>query len=516
MPGEFARMTGRLPFDPSKLPKRAAAPTGAPPPDRPLTIAELAARIDNALKSGIPTSIKVVGEVSGAVQRTHWYFNAKDDVAVVSCVMFAFAAKRSGISPENGRQYVLSGRVEFYAKGGKVSFIVDRIEPVGEGALDAAFRKLCEELRTLGWFDPARKRPLPAFPRNIAVVTSATGAALQDVLNTMARRCPSVGVIVADVRVQGDRASEEIARAIRAIGRRHAELAVDAILVTRGGGSKEDLWSFNERIVAEAIVHSPIPVVAAIGHETDTSIAELVADERASTPTQAAMRLTPDRVELARQVATARSRLTLAVRRLTRIERERLRSTARHPFFRDPAWILTRARTDLRHARVRLIAGLRERVMDDHRDISRVAHRLQRISPEVRMTSAASSVRSATQRLQAAISTCQRESVLRAEAAARQLESVGPRSVLGRGYSWTLRSDGSLLRSVADVAPGDTLSTQLADGRVDSVVGGSFGSDLRKRLGEAPPKRPPLGRRKAESHTPSLFGPDPIDHRPRS
>ncbi len=506
-------MTGRLPFDPSRLPKRAAAPMDARPTDRPLTVAELATRIDNALKTGIPTSIKVVGEVSGAVQRTHWYFNAKDDAAVVSCVMFAFAAKRSGISPENGRQYVLTGRVEFYAKGGKVSFIVERIEPVGEGALDAAFRKLCDELRTLGWFDPARKRPLPAFPRTIAVITSATGAALQDVLNTMARRCPSIGVIVADVRVQGDRAAEEVARAIRAIGRRHAELAIDAIVITRGGGSKEDLWSFNERVVAEAIVRSPIPVVAAIGHETDTTIAELVADERASTPTQAAMRLTPDRVELARQVSAINSRLALAVQRLARLERERLRSTTRHPFFRDPGWLLARARTDLRHARTRLLAALRRRVMDDQRDVSRVAHRLQRISPEVRVTSAAAALSSATLRLHAAAATLHRESALRADAAARQLESVGPRSVLSRGYSWTLRADGSLLRSISDVAPGDTLTTQLVDGRVDSVVGASSGGDLRKRLGEAPPKHPPPKRhtirKPADPHTPSLFGPEP-------
>lgn len=506
-------MTGRLPFDPSKLPKRGATPTDTPPSDRPLTVAELAARIDNALKTGIPTSIKVVGEVSGAVQRTHWYFNAKDDAAVVSCVMFAFAAKRSGIAPENGREYVLSGRVEFYAKGGRVSFIVDRIEPVGEGALDAAFRKLCDELRTLGWFDPSRKRPLPVFPRTIAVVTSATGAALQDVLSTIAGRCPSIGVIVADVRVQGDRASEEIARAIREIGRRHAELAVDAILVTRGGGSKEDLRSFNERIVAEAIVRSPIPVVAAIGHETDTTIAELVADERASTPTQAAMRLTPDRVELTRQISAIHSRLSLAVQRLTRLERERLRSTARHPFFRDPAWLLVRARTDLRHARTRLLAALRRRVMDDQRNVSRVAHRLQRISPEVRLTSASASLQSATLRLHSTISTFHRESALRADAAARQLESVGPRSVLSRGYSWTLRADGSLLRSVSDVAPGDTLSTQLADGRVDSVVGGAAGGDLLKRLGQALPKLPSpkrsAQRKPADPHTPSLFGSDP-------
>ncbi len=478
-------------------------------PDRPLTVAELASRIDGALKVGFPASIRVVGEVSGAVQRTHWYFNAKDDAAVVSCVMFAFAAKRSGIAPENGRQYVLSGRVEFYAKAGKVSFIVDRIEPVGEGALDAAFRKLCDELRSLGWFDPARKRALPQFPRRIAVVTSATGAALQDVLNTMARRCPAIGVLIADVRVQGDRSSDEIARAIRAIGTRHNELGIDAILVTRGGGSKEDLWAFNERVVAEAIVRSPIPVVAAIGHETDVSIAELVADERASTPTQAAMRLTPDRAELVRQIVTVGSRLRLAVVRTAQHERERLRSTSRHPFFRDPAWIITRAQADLRQARSNLLEALRRRVMENHRAVARSVHRLQRVSPEVRVTEAASTIASATRQFHACIAGHYREAALRADAASRQLESVGPRSVLGRGYSWTRRADGTLLRSVSQVRTGDTLETQLADGKVASVVGASSSSDLLGRLGAPLPSRPPVRRKRPDVSTPSLFGPDP-------
>lgn len=507
-------MSGRLPFDPGRLPKRTRSGSASESVDRPLTITELADRIDGALKAGIPTTIKVVGEVSGAVQRTHWYFNAKDDSAVVSCVMFAFAARRSGLAPENGRQYVLTGRVEFYAKAGKVSFIVDRMEPVGEGALDAAFRKLCDELRALGWFEPGRKRPLPQFPRKIAVVTSATGAALQDVLKTMAQRCPAIGVLVADVRVQGERASEEIARAIRALGARHNELGVDAILVTRGGGSKEDLWSFNERIVAEAIINSPIPVVAAIGHETDTSIAELVADERASTPTQAAMRLTPDRSELVRQLFTMGSRLRVAVVRAARHERERLRSTTRHPLFKDPAWLISRPRSDLREARASLVAALRSRVMLSHREVARGVHRLQRVSPEIQLARASSTLERAVDQLHGAVAAHHREAELRAEGAARQLESVGPRSVLGRGYSWTRRSDGTLLRSVTQARDGDTLETQLADGKVRSVVGGSSGGDLLGRLGAPLPNRPTPRRKRTEHGTPSLFATDDTPESP--
>ncbi|MBX3361619.1 MAG: exodeoxyribonuclease VII large subunit [Phycisphaeraceae bacterium] len=494
-------MTGRLPFDPARLPPRSASPSTGLPADRPLTVAELAQRIDGALKGGLPRTIRVVGEISGAVQRTHWYFNAKDDAAVVSCVMFASAASRSRTAIENGRTYVLSGRVEFYAKSGKVSLLVDRIEPIGEGELDAAFRRLCEELRALGWFAPERKRALPAFPRRVAVVTSATGAALQDVIKTAGVRCPAVDIVVVDVRVQGERAAEEVARAIRAIGRRSAELSIDAMIVARGGGSKEDLWTFNERVVAHAIVESPIPVVAAIGHETDTTIAELVADERASTPTQAAMRLTPDRGELLRQVGDSRSRLLAAVRRLLRSEGQRLRSVARQPIFRDPGWLLWRSQAEVGRASERLAGVVRRRMLDGRVAIAQASQKAERISPEVRIKYLGSRLEASAGRLGAALQRFHRERVQRIDAASRQLESVGPRSVLGRGYSWTIRKDGSILRSVSQAAAGDTLTTQLTDGRVESVVGGSTSAELLGRLRGSHASR----RRAVDPGTPMLF-----------
>lgn len=484
-------MTGRLPFDPKRMsvPPSTATGSNRAEGDRPLSVSELAARIESVVREGLPQTIRVVGEVSGTVQRTHWYFNAKDQNAVIACVMFASAARKGRIEPENGRAYILTGRVEYYAKGGRVSLIVDRLEPVGEGALDLAFRKLCEELKSLGWLDPARKRRLPTFPRRIAVVTSAGGAALQDVLDTMSRRCPAVGVIVVDVRVQGDRAAEEVSRAIRAISKGHARLGVDAIIVTRGGGSKEDLWSFNEREVAEAIVGSTIPVVAAIGHETDTTIAELVADERAATPTQAAMRLTPDRRELSRQVGAAASRLALSTGRVIRHERYRLSALARQPFFREPGWLVARAKAQVREAGAALASGLSMRVGRARRSVDGLALRLERVAPGVSMARGVASVSGAAVRLRGIVARMVRESDLRLISAERQLESVGPRSVLGRGFSWTRTADGRLVRSVGDVARGDTLRTQVIDGQITSVVGDRQDvsrGDLRGRIATAP------------------------------
>ena len=426
----------------------------------------------------------MIGEVSGAVERTHWYFNAKDADAVLACVMFASVARKGGLRPENGHEYILSGRVEYYAKGGKVSFIVDKIEPVGQGSLDAAFRRLCEELRGLGWFDPVRKKRLPTFPRKVAVITSAGGAALHDVLITMQKRCPAVEVIVADVRVQGDRAAEEVARAIRAIGAGH--LGADAIIVTRGGGSKEDLWAFNERMVAEAIIGCPLPVVAAIGHETDTTIAELVADERASTPTQAAMRLTPDRHELHRQVLVAAKRLHLTTDRVIAQDRQSVRAIARHPVFRDPAWLLSRARSAIRDSASDLGSCIALRLAEARRLSDGGAIRHGRTPPTVLLSRLRGRLLGAEARVQAGLLRTDREARLRLNALERQLDSVGPRSVLGRGYSWTRTVDGKLVRSIQDVAPGDALRTQVVDGVIRSVVGqpgDQKGHDLRARMG---------------------------------
>ncbi len=285
---------GRLPFDPGKMrgakPPKAAEPA---PAEGVLTVSRLAAMISTVVGDHLPARVRVVGEVSGARRSTHLYFGLKDAGALISAAVFASNLRKLGFEPRDGQQIVATGRVEFYEPQGRITLIVEAIEPVGQGAHELRFKQLCEELRRLGWFAAERKRPLPTFPRKVAVVTSRTGAALQDVLDTMARRCPAVGVVLVPVKVQGEGAAEQVVRALAHLAANHEKLGIDAVIVTRGGGSPEDLDAFNEREVARAIVQCPVPVVAAIGHETDTTIAELVADERCATPTQAAMRSPP-------------------------------------------------------------------------------------------------------------------------------------------------------------------------------------------------------------------------------
>lgn len=469
---------GRLPFDPNKL---AGPPTPEPSSTaRHLTVTQLAGLIESTFRE-LPTGLRVVGEVGQFRERTHWYFDIKDAGAVISCVMWQSAARKAGFVPSAGHQVLLSGRIEFYPPQGRTQFIVDKIEPVGAGALDLAFKKLCEELRVLGWFAIERKRALPVLPNKVAIVTSRSAAALQDVLDTVQRRCPGLPLALADVRVQGEGAADQVARAVRRIGRMHKSLGIDVILVTRGGGSMEDLWAFNERIVAEAIVRSPIPVVAAIGHETDTTIAELVADLRGATPTQAAMRIAPDASALRTQLRSTGARLAGLLTRQIRLDQERLRSAARHRAFSDPMLTVDERREELRLRSRDLIHALRERLQHATRVFDHAARRLNRHRPEAVYARREAALEHVSVRLRAALNTRLSRRADAVDAMTRALDLVGPHNVLKRGYSVTLAPDGSVLRSAADARPGDTVRTRLADGAFESIItdGGSDRTALR-------------------------------------
>ena len=448
--------------------------------DEPWTVSALADKIDAALRQGLPKTVRVRGEVSGFRDRTHWYFDLKDESAVVGVTMFASAAKRSRVTPANGQEFIVTGRVEFYAAGGKTSIIATSIAPVGLGVLEEKYRALVEELRALGWFAEERKRPLPTFPRRIAIVTSRTGAALQDVLDTARRRLPAVELVLVDARVQGAEAAGEVAHAIAALGRSHQRLGIDAILVTRGGGSMEDLWAFNERIVAEAIINCPIPVVAAIGHETDTTIAELVADLRCSTPTQAAMRLIPDRVALEAQLESITRRLRSDVRKQLESARRLIRSHERRPSLASPDAILARERTRLDRIAERLTDSRRHRLERARARLTHDTAALARMSPRAVQAQRVLAVDGAARRLREALDRRIDRSRAHIGEVFRHLGAVSPLTVLERGYSITTDDRGRVLRDTASLKPGQSLTTRLAKGSVRSTVSP-----------DAPPTSPP-------------------------
>jgi exodeoxyribonuclease VII large subunit len=470
----------RRPFDPRlargglfDAPATPASVAPAPRTDGPdaadaISVTEASARIRRAIES--TGRLRIVGEISNFSSRQHWYFTLKDGECQLDCVMWASSTASAACRPADGIEVVVEGTPTHYGPRGRTQLVVRAIERRGAGALQQRFEELCRTLRAQGYFDEARKAPLPAYPRAIAVVTSAQGAALQDVLRTARLRAPFVRILAVDVPVQGDAAAPAIARAIDALDRRAAELEIDAVVVTRGGGSIEDLWAFNERAVADAIFRARIPVVAAIGHESDVTVAELVADRRASTPTAAVMLLLPDRDGMRQQSDHLHDRLRFLVQRRVHDARVLVDRVARHPGLRSPTAGIAARRAALGIAWSRLSRAVGTRLGRDAARLAECRARLERIRPSARHAAAAERVAALDARLRAAARRMAADRRRRLEGADRELRILGPGETLARGWSLTFDADGRLVRRAADAVPGSALVTRLADGVVRSRV----------------------------------------------
>ena len=442
-----------------------ARPRRNPPADEPLTVSQLSTSIVEALET-LPSTLRVRGEISNLSTRRHWYFSLKDEQSLIGCVMWSSRTRGVEVMPVEGDEVEVSGHIAHYAPQGRTQFIVERLRPAGAGALRARFEALCAELREAGWFDEERKQPLPLLPRRIAVVTSGTSAALTDVIRTARERCPSVALLVVDVRVQGDDAAAQVAEAIRRIDAGHDGLGVDAILVTRGGGSPEDLQAFNEREVAEAVHRCRLPVVAAIGHESDTSIIELVADRRASTPTQAVMHLLPDTNELQQQLDDRSGRLRLLATQRLRSQADRI-GRMRDRLERAVELGVQVRRTNLQRHAVELAKRRPDVLLQQRRS------RLQSISQSLRSGSRRrlDGARNRLDQIALGLPRSLEHDVTRKrdriESLDRTLQALGPVSVLERGFSMTTDETGAVLRSVDGLEPGQRLVTHLVDGRIE-------------------------------------------------
>ena len=416
-----------------------------------ISVSELSERVHNTLEGRIGM-VDVEGQINSPRLGRHWYFTLTDGDAKIDCVMWASrvsAIKPSGWEPSQGDQVVLGGSVGHYAKYGKTQIYVERIKQAGDekGRLQQAYNALVEELQEAGWFDDACKKPLPKFPKRIAVITSASSAAVQDVIETARRRWPAVALLIVNVPVQGEAAVPSIIEALQRVDRAAAQLEIDAIIVTRGGGSLEELWSFNDRGVVEAAFYCNTPIVAAIGHESDTTIIELVADHRASTPTQAAMVLVPDADELLQMIQHYSGRIQSVVER--KIERWVSRIT-------HASASVERGTSGGLHARSIRIATVVEALMA-RRPHSLVGARQRRV-----LTMASN--------LKSAIARNMTQWAHRVEASATSLDATGPMAVLQRGFSLTQDDDGSIVRSIKDVKEGQNIRTVLSDGTIDSTV----------------------------------------------
>ena len=370
------------------------------------------------------TALYVRGEISNykAYPSGHHYFSLKDGEGAIRCVMFKREAMSLRFRPENGMKVIAFGRVAVFPRDGQYQLYCTSLTPEGVGDLYLAFEQLKQKLYGEGLFDPSHKKPIPKFPKRIALITSSAGAAVRDMLRILGARWPMAEVFLLPVRVQGAEAPGEICAAI-AWANQHQ--VADLIITGRGGGSMEDLWAFNDENVARTIYHSVIPVISAVGHEPDVTIADFVADLRAATPSNAAELAVPDQNEVAVWLRQMEGRLAQAMGRKLESARKDLDRAARCRALQDPMTYVDDKRMVLDYQREKLAAGLNAALNRERQRFGQLASKL---------------------------------------------DALSPLKVLGRGYAIPRKADGGVVRSVADVAPGDPLKLRVADGEISCQV----------------------------------------------
>jgi len=421
------------------------APAAKPPV---LTVTQLNARIQGVLEETFPDAW-VEGEISDprTFPSGHTYFTLKDAESQISAVLFKGAASAVRFTLEHGLHVVARGRVTTYMKRGQYQFIVSRVEPKTAGALQLAFEQLKKRLESEGLFAAERKRPIPSFPERVGVVTSLQGAAVRDILTVLKRRFEGLHVRILPVPVQGAEAAPAIAQALADLNRSFPD--TDVVLVGRGGGSLEDLWAFNEEAVARAIAASKIPVISCVGHETDFTIADFVADLRAPTPSAAAELVAPDKEAVRAEISSAASRLVSAMRGTLGAARERLAGLARSPALLKPARIVEQRAQRVDELASRLAPALRGR-------LARTEERLKPLGPD---------------RLARGMRAFLELRAARLARAAQTLDALSPLKVLGRGYAIAFKlPESRVLLSSKDVRPRDRVKVRLGEGEFQAEV----------------------------------------------
>ena len=435
-------------------------------PSAPLSVSQLNRQVKQLLETQYP-AIPVQGEISTLSRPAsgHIYFTLKDQQAQIRCAMFKSALARSKYSPKQGDEVVAIGRLSLYEGRGDYQLIVNHLQPVGEGALQAEFFRLKDRLEQEGLFAGEQKQPLPKRIRRVGVVTSATGAAFHDIVTVLQRRYPALEIILYPTAVQGNEATATI---VAAIATANARNEVDVLIVGRGGGSLEDLWCFNTEALARSIFASRIPVVSAVGHEVDIAITDFVADVRAATPSQAAELVSPDQFEQIQLLDSHEQRLVRAITSLTRQHSLQLNQLKAR--LKSPADLVGQWREQLQTMQPRLHRAIQQPIARQTAVLDQVSKRLHQASPARQLTNQ-------QQRLQQLSKALEASAIQRLEAhrqdlqqAVAKLNVLSPLATLERGYSITRSANGMVLQSANDVVSDQQIETILQEGRVLSTV----------------------------------------------
>lgn len=452
------------------------------------SVSQINSLIKASLEENLPSRMAVAGEITDWVvaRSGHAYFSLKDENALLPCVMWKSSLGKVKFEADNGMAVVVRGYIDVYPPQGKYQFYAESMAPEGVGELQLRFEQMVKKLRAEGLFDEEHKKELPAYPRRIGILTSESGAAVHDIEDSIFNRWPCVRLFLYPVPVQGEGAAEEIAAAIRDVNRRNKRLKLDLLIVGRGGGSMEDLWAFNEEVVARAIFDSEIPVISAVGHEMDTTVADLVADKRASTPTKAGVVAVPAAEEILSGLSSSEARLRGHIEGRFRLAEHGLENILAREVFRNPLSLIATAEQRLDELDRGLSEAVRTLLDEGREQLSRCQEEIVRIEPHRLIGSMKVELNNLLNRAGVAlgrivnagrIRLSQTESslsglsktivskrMLDLTAAENRLAGLNPKAVLERGYSITTnKRTGAVVRRVSDVEIGDSIITELAD-----------------------------------------------------
>ncbi len=453
-----------------------SVPPGRTPPGRTVyEVGELVEILRALIEDALPR-VWVQGEISNFSRPAsgHWYFTLKDARGQLRCAMFRNANIHVRPPPKDGDQVLVRAQPGIYVARGELQLVCEHMEPAGEGALLRAFEELKKRLAAEGLFDEAIKRPLPRLPRAIGLVTSATGAAVQDVLSTLARRYPLAPVHLFPVPVQGTEAPAAIVRALAELPRR---APVDVLLLVRGGGSLEDLWAFNDERVARAIRACAVPVICGVGHEVDVTIADFAADLRAPTPTAAAERATPDATEWRRDIASLETRSRFAIERLSLRLRERQRALDARLLAQHPQRRLHDAAQRLDELSQRVAHALRSRIDGRRQRLAQLQTQLALHAPAQRIQQRQRRIDELCARLAAAQQRLMTRADARWQRSNTQLAGLDPRAILKRGYAIALDAEGRALTDATRTRVGAAVHVVLSQGALDTRIERLHGDD---------------------------------------